>query len=344
MISLSALVLMRAITGFAELVSAHGGDHVALMKKAGVAGDLSDPEAIIPLAAMCRLLALAADELELRDFGLQLAAHQDLAVLGSIALIALNAETVEQAILATGRNMPYHSPALHSELISDAQSGTVRVSHDIRLTGEQKRHLAELSLLNAVNILRSIAQLPSKNWTVRFEHPQGFDLARYQAIFGCDVLFDQPNDEFNFPAQVLDAPVQAANPALREVAERYVRSIIRRHPLDLARQIEELLIRQLGSGRCTLSMIARQLGVAERSLQRRLEEQNIRFEQIIDDLRRQRATELLALKALPMTRIAECLGYSSQTTFTRSCRRWFGEAPQALRQRLHGAGADEAVS
>jgi AraC-like DNA-binding protein len=82
-----------------------------------------------------------------------------------------------------------------------------------------------------------------------------------------------------------------------------VRSVIRSRPLDLKRQIEELAREQLGSGRCTLSVIESQLGIAERSLQRRLNEQQICFEEIIDELRQTRALELLAVKALPMTRL-----------------------------------------
>jgi AraC-like DNA-binding protein len=39
------------------------------------------------------------------------------------------------------------------------------------------------------------------------------------------------------------------------------------------------------------------------------------------------------MTAMPLQSIADFLGYSSQTSFTRACRRWFGEPPQALRSR-----------
>jgi AraC-like DNA-binding protein len=82
-----------------------------------------------------------------------------------------------------------------------------------------------------------------------------------------------------------------------------------------------------------LPLIAKQLGLAQRSSQRRFDEQRISFEQILDDVRRRRAEELLPLNDLPMIRIAQSLGYSSQTSFTRACRRWFGTTPQAQRKR-----------
>ncbi len=334
MLSVSPLVRLRVLTGFAELVSERGADPSTLLRKAGVPTDTADPETCFPLIAMCRLMVLAAEQLAMPDFGIQLSAKQDLAALGPIALIALRADTVEDAILAASRNMPYYSPALQSVLVREGAIGRLRMGHAIDLTLPQKRHLAELSLHRAVSILRQLTGVPGVDWTVHLTHPPGFEIGRYRLAFGCEVLFDQPEDELRFPCWVLNLRLQTSQPALREVAERYVRSVIRSRPLDLKRQIEELAREQLGSGRCTLSVIASQLGIAERSLQRRLNEQQICFEQIIDELRQTRALELLAVKALPMTRIAESLGYTSQTSFTRACQRWFGTSPRQLRNQM----------
>jgi AraC-like DNA-binding protein len=35
---------------------------------------------------------------------------------------------------------------------------------------------------------------------------------------------------------------------------------------------------------------------------------------------------------VPLNRIAELLGYTEQSVFSRSCRRWFGATPSALRR------------
>ncbi|NTA13943.1 AraC family transcriptional regulator [Agrobacterium tumefaciens] len=334
MLSETPLVRLRVLTGFAEIVLARGADPLKLLRKAGVPTDTTDPETCFPLIAMCRLMALAAEELAMPDFGVQLSASQDLTALGAIALIALRSDTIEHAIHAGSRNMPYYSPALQSVLVRDGEISRLRIEHAIDVALPQKRHLAEFSLHRAVSILRQLTGLPGVDWTVHLTHPPGFEIGRCRGAFGCEVLFDQPEDQLCFPSWVLNLRLQTSHPALREVAERYVRSVIRSSPLDLKRQIEQLAGEQLGSGRCTLPIIASQLGMAERSLQRRLNEQQICFEQIIDELRQTRALELLAVKALPMTRVAESLGYSSQTSFTRSCQRWFGTSPRQLRNQI----------
>ena len=99
-----------------------------------------------------------------------------------------------------------------------------------------------------------------------------------------------------------------------------------------ARQTSELVDRHLMTGQFGLHEIARQLGLHERTLQRRLAEQNLYFEEIVDQVRRERASEYLQFSAIPLIQVATFLGYSNQTALTRACRRWFGESPQDHRR------------
>ena len=58
-----------------------------------------------------------------------------------------------------------------------------------------------------------------------------------------------------------------------------------------------------------------------------MSEQGLHFEDIVDRLRRERASEYLPYSAIPLAQVAALLGYSDQTALTRACRRWFGESP-----------------
>ncbi|MBL8419477.1 MAG: helix-turn-helix domain-containing protein [Dechloromonas sp.] len=69
----------------------------------------------------------------------------------------------------------------------------------------------------------------------------------------------------------------------------------------------------------------------ERTLQRRLEAQQIRFSDILDRVRRSRAREFLTQPALPLSEIAILLGYSEQRSLSRACLRWFDRTPGELR-------------
>ena len=70
----------------------------------------------------------------------------------------------------------------------------------------------------------------------------------------------------------------------------------------------------------------------ERTLQRLLDAQQIRFTDILDRVRRKQAREFLAQSALPLSEVALLLGYSDQRSLSLACRRWLGTPPGAQRQ------------
>jgi len=106
------------------------------------------------------------------------------------------------------------------------------------------------------------------------------------------------------PKALLQQVLDSGNPHIRVAVERFVAHLIRRNPLDLVQQIEELIARQLANGDCSLAGIAQQLAMNERTLQRRLEAQQIRFSDILDRVRRSQAHEFLAQAALPLAEVA----------------------------------------
>ena len=64
-----------------------------------------------------------------------------------------------------------------------------------------------------------------------------------------------------------------------------------------------------------------------RTLQRRARE-GTTFEAIKDEVRRDLAQQYLSQPELPLTQITALLGYSEQSAFGRSCRRWFDMTPR----------------
>ncbi len=333
-------VRIRTLSGFSDLVRAHGGDPVPMLARYGLpaSAEETNPDGTMPLTTLSGLLTLASQTLALPDFGVRLGQRQDLTILGTMALIAQHAETVGEAMLGISRNIAYSSPALQIETVRDGAHASLIMYYDFPLPAPEKRLLMEMTVSNALKMLRTVSQQNSgAGWVVHFEHPPAIAPEAYQAGLGCAVRFGQAADCVNFPGAILDIRIQSANPELRQVAEHYVRSVMHRYPLDLGRQVEDLVERQLGTGCCTLPVVAGQLAMSVHTLQRRLALQQHCFEDIVDSLRRRRAEELLPLEALPLQRVSDYLGYTSQTSFTRACRRWFGVSPRALRKRLRSA-------
>lgn len=333
-ISVPVYARARSLTGFAELVSSRGADVGALLESVGLDADLlTNSDAVIPFGPAAALLDHAADTLGLPDIGLCLGEYQDISVLGPVALTARYAADVREALHAIVRHMPYHTPGTQLSLDTDPGAGTTSLHCGLPgFDGPPSRHVVEMSYVIACKVLRLITHDAGADWQVSLPYSPAVDLARYRTAYGCTVCFEQPSDALRFPSVLLDVSIDEANDELRRKAERYINDVVQRFPLDIGKQASALVERHLATGHFGLRDIARQLGMHERTLQRRLGEQRLVFEDIVDQLRRERAGEYLQSCTIPLTQVATFLGYSNQAAFTRACRRWFGDPPQMLRR------------
>jgi AraC-like DNA-binding protein len=337
----STFIRARALTGFTTLVGAQGGDSAAMLKAFGIDPHLLDnPENPLPLAQVARLIDHAASALDVPDFGLRLAAYQDISVTGAVAMIVRNSATLAEALDAFARNLCYHTPGASLRVEKDDKEGYARFRYDLGLDEDvPRRHPMELSYAVAIQFLRLTTGSSGKGWQVHFRHRPALTARAYRRHFGCPMTFGSPFDYLSFPANLLAAPINQASPELRAMAERYLRNVERRYPLDLRRQVLELVERQLAHGGGTIAGIAQLLGMHVRTLQRRLRVQGAFFEDLVDGARRKRAAEYLGYGAIPLAEVALLVGYSGQNALTEACKRWFGMTPQKYRDQCLSGGA-----
>jgi AraC-like DNA-binding protein len=79
--------------------------------------------------------------------------------------------------------------------------------------------------------------------------------------------------------------------------------------------------------------VARRLNIPERTLRRRLNDENTSFSELVNDARRASAVKLLRDTALSLEDVAGRLGFSDAANFRHAFRRWTGYAPQEFRRR-----------
>lgn len=330
------LIRARSLGGYLALINQLGGNSEVLLRAVGLtAGQLEDPDSTIGLVRAVTLLELSARELKVKDLGLQLASFQDISVLGPAALLMRYAATIGEALDAVRCNLGYHSPGVSLELDADQRDGYTQIRFHFALpTQVPQRQAIELAFGVTVRIIRFLSSNVSDEWEIWLTHDDDFVISRYREHFHCRVRLGQNHDALIVPTSLLSVQIKEASFELSQMAERIITSIVRRFPLDLAAQIETLVARQLSTGRCTLSVIARQLTLHERTVQRRLGEQGIYFEDIVDQVRRARALELLPYTEIPLQQVANLLGYDEQSSFNRACKRWFGKSPLVIRQQI----------
>ncbi len=77
----------------------------------------------------------------------------------------------------------------------------------------------------------------------------------------------------------------------------------------------------------TLEAVAANFALSPRSLQRKLQEEGITYQQLVDEARKSLALQYLASGRHPLKEISYILGYNEVSAFSRAFKRWTGAAP-----------------
>lgn len=330
------MIQARALMGFSALVEAHGGKPRAMLTRCRIpVAALENPDLPISLDSLARLYDHAARKLNLTDFGLRLSTHQDLSLYGPLALIVLHSHTVGEALEGLTRYFSFHTPGGKIRIDAWADPAIVCVRYVLDLDPSiASRQIVEQSYGMASKLWARVALTELANARILLRHPPALDPAVYRSYFGCACHFHQDIDAILLPRHAMDFVVEHSNPELLAGAEAFITNILRRYPLDVAKQVEVLVSEQLAFGGATIENVSCQLKIHKRQLQRRLADQGLYFENIVDDLRCFRAGEYLRNDALTHSEVGAMLGYTEQSSFIRACRRWFGASPKRVHEVL----------
>ena len=120
-------------------------------------------------------------------------------------------------------------------------------------------------------------------------------------------------------------------------ADRYARTSLRQMidapPRDtLEDRIRRVLAADEPLACSDLAGVARRLNVSRATLGRRLAARGLTFQDIKDGLRRDHAIALLVRERLTITDVAERLGFSEPSAFTRAFKSWTNVAPRDYRR------------
>ncbi|QRK12758.1 helix-turn-helix transcriptional regulator [Archangium violaceum] len=152
-------------------------------------------------------------------------------------------------------------------------------------------------------------------------------------FFGTEELdFGRAGNGLSFDAGWMEARLTTADPRLLATAERFADSALRARasagdfPSTVAARIAEAL--ESGAG---AEDIAARLHMSKRTLQRRLEEGGLSFQELLDRVRAEKARTLIRDERLELADVAFRLGFSDVSSFSRSFRRWTGVSPGRYR-------------
>jgi AraC-like DNA-binding protein len=293
--------------------------------------DLEDPERSAPFDRADRLLGGCVARSGCEHFGLLIGQTVDLRSFGIPGRLALSAPTVGDALSALTRHFVLHDSGGSPHVA--VNDGTAIMSYGIHVPGVRHAdQVYDLSVAAMRNILR---QLCGADWRPDFvtlprERPR--DIRPYRDVLQSPLRFNALQAAVVFPSHWLTRPPDADAFLYRLLESRAVQEVADRDPM-LSRETRRAVRELLQSGNCSRAAVAERLGLHERTFGRRLQAAGTTFRQLLDATRGDVAKQLLLDTRSPIGRIAESLGYTDATAFTRAFRGWTGMTPREFRAR-----------
>ncbi len=327
------IVRAGALWGFQQLVEAKGGQPEDLLEGAGLSSSLLlDPDRYISRAHVIDVLDQSATRLETPDFGLQLAAMQDLYVLGVLAFAIRNASDLEEALKIGARYMYYHAPSTTIDFREFSDEGEIGVivdfgAHDLGASAQAYEHTIRL----LAKIIKLVTQDEAEIRRVGFSHSQISNMEVYEQHFEAKPIFDLEVDGITIPKEQLKIPVGRSDPHLQMLVEQFLDFQLKSTQFRISDQVKQAISTLMRIGPVTLEDVAEALRMHPRTLQRKLRADDAKFFDLYTDVRKNAAKAYISQSIIPLSHVAHILGFSDQSTFTRACVRWFGQSPKSMR-------------
>jgi AraC-like DNA-binding protein len=314
----------------------------------------------LPPDALCRLSNITMDELQkgrepLRQkqvddlwlnvthlskdklFGLHFGESLQLSALGIVGEIIKSSETVGGALTIAASLTHLITAVFHLEVIQDKTSFTVRFIPTIDDWQNSVSATQTLDLLMVFVIHELDGLMLKKIHPVAINYSgKTENIAEYERVMRCRPIINATENAIAFDQKYWSEPIITANYELQKIMLQKVPELktdsIQKQTLQS--RIYNYLLTNSYLGIVSLDDIASNFNISPRTLQRKLKEEGISFQQIADEARKTLAINYLKAGSYPVKEISCMLGYNELSAFTRTFKRWTGRAPGAYQRSL----------
>lgn len=318
-----------------KLVQSNGYNAQEMLEQAGICAQLlNDPKATVSfqqeVAFTRELINTLADD----DLGFKAGQCYRLNAFGHIGLAAGSSDTVGDAIAFFLKYIRLAYTYFELDFFKKDGNAILRFSDQFDL-GNLRRFYLERDFSFAFLSTRDMfprSIVGQKPKTIHFDFPCPTNVEHYQALYECPVHFSMPYNEILFDERYLDLQLPLANSLTRELLEEQCKiqevALFGHKSFDAKiRQIIQTMENEIPN----LEKLAKMHFLTARTMRRKLKEQGVTFQQLVNEELSKKALHYLSTTNLTIEQISMRLGYSESASFIHAFKRWTGKTPKTCR-------------
>lgn len=286
----------------------------------------------VSLDRLCRLMETCALLTKDEAFGLKCADHFKPGATGPYGFGLLSAPTALDFFRFMAEHNAYVSEKSYAKVTIDASGAEIVWTFSPLIV--KRDQFLDMNMALVTARLRSILGNAIDALEIGMERQKPANLAPYRERLTKRVQYGRKINSLRLPAEYFGVENPTGDKRLFQLMELQCRALAPEpsNRQEFSDELREFVLMHIADSGVGLAEAAKYFHVSERTLQRRLAEAGTSLADLRDDVRRELADRLLGETELSATEIADRLGYSQPSAFTRSTMRWFGATPRAYRK------------
>ncbi len=328
-----------------SLVRAQGRDVESIYPQCGLSlREANDPETRLTIPQFVALMTYARRYLrEGESASQQYLRHMPITINGMVGMAVLSADTVAEALDIGRRYFPLMMPCVEMRREDHGNKVHFRFITLVSLGSPFDETLIEVVIGNMLKLIRyssgqpELGSVPFTGVEAHFRHERRGDLAAYSAYGDASFKFLKRDDQLILPREVLSQALATRNRSTRMTLEALLDAKLQvlQHYNQASVRVRHLLAGAAEQGDYPdIAQVADRLALSTRTLSRRLAEEGYTLSQLIEEVRMVRAETLLIETTTSLLQIAQQVGYSDLSAFSRAFKRVKKRSPSALRASL----------
>jgi AraC-like DNA-binding protein len=261
------------------------------------------------------------------EFGLR----NNLTTHGFYGFGLMSQPTLRDAVEFGMRFAPLRLPGWSCRYYVDGNQAVFE-AHETVPYGMLRQYAADMLMVSMGNSFQQLLTLGQPvAMELWFDCPEPEYYARYRERLP-PARFSKGANQIRFPLEDVVRPLATANAVTaRLVARECERELaLLGYTENFLERVRAVLLNEQGQYPA-LDTVATRLSMSTRTLKRRLQQHGLSYQHLLDEARKRDCMRLLEDRSLTLEQIAERLGYSEATSFSRAFGKWTGKTPSAFR-------------
>ena len=293
--------------------------------------DLSNPACRVSFRQGSALIRRALQAAPNKGLGLLIGEREPIASIGLVGYAMMTSPTLGAAVGLGMSQQKFTGSMLEFDMRLDQRHIAITASNRFHEPDIQML-LVEEAFASFLQIARGLAGNSFLPLRIDLNYPAPEYAAEYERVFQCPVRFGQAVNAFIADSAWAERPLLTYDPLSHRQALEFMEIGFsrEREKVDLFESVERAVRHNLRD-LPTFSDIARKLCLSERTLRRRLADNGVSYQVLLDNVRKNRALEMLANPRLSIEQVAFEVGFCDSHNFRRAFKRWTGSTPSEMR-------------